>query len=262
MPGKEHIYSYPLYYEIGFVNDNLTGEIEFILDCYKACSGKKGEKLKILDNGMGTGSYLAQFMKKGHYVSGYDLSSQMVKFAEEKLKKTGKNFSVFKGDLRDFATEEKFDLAICLNGSFQYLIENDEVLSHLKCVYNSLTEEGLYIISLPWPATFIDQPPGRIEAKWKNTRKEVEVEVDWTYQQEEIDWEDQTFSGLAQIKVTDGQKKKDLEMAYKYRLFFIQELKAISQLSGFFSFAGFFKEYGKSGKPITIKVVFKKSKLI
>jgi len=258
MAGKEHIYSHPLYYEIGFVNENLTSEVEFILDCYQACSGKKKERLKILDNGMGTGAYMAEFMQKGHFVSGYDLSPQMVKFAEEKLKEIGKNYSVFKGDLKDFATEEKFDLAICLNGSFQYLMEIDEVLRHLKCVYKSLTEEGLYIISLPWPGSFIEQPPGSIEAKWKNTRKKISVEVDWTYQQEEIEWEGQTFSGLARIKVTDGDRKRDLEMEYKYRLFFLQELKAITGLSGFFSFAGFFKEYGKSGKPVTVKVVLKR----
>lgn len=257
---QDHIYRYPLYYEIGFAREDkdLDREVEFILDCYQRSSGKKKEQLSVLDNGMGTGNYLQKFLEKRHYGVGYDLSPQMVDYAKKKLEVTGNNFSVFTGDLKDFSTAHGFDLAICLNGSFQYLMKVQEVKKHLKCVHKALGEEGIYIVSLPWPGIFLENPPGKIDAQWTNIRGDIKVEVNWTYEQGEIDWENQTFSGLAKIKVTDGEDNLDLKMKYNYRLFFIQELKAIAELTGLFSPKGVFTEEDLTGRPVTMKVALQK----
>lgn len=264
MNWSSHIYAHPLYYEVGFTRANeVETAVKFSMRCYEKHTG--GAKLKsVLDNGCGTGCHLERFAKSGVDVSGYDASPQMVEYAGTRLSSAGVSSHVFEANLRDFRTRGRCDMAICVNGSFQYLISPDDVVRHLKCVGHALKPGGLYLISLPAPQDFLSQPPGSEKYRWSNARGGVSVHVDWTYRQRPIDWSTQTFSGLAKITVDDRGRRLCLWMPYRYRIFFPQEMQALVGMSGCFEvlevYGGFHlgRMYSTAQQPAAMNVLLRK----
>lgn len=263
MDQNQHIYQYPAYYEIGFGDSNIEEKIEFILQCYQKSTGKL--PLRVLDCGCGTGQHLEIIGKKGIATGGFDLSPQMVKYARKRLSRLDGESRIFEGDLQKFATEVKYDLAICLNGSFQYLIEVEDVVEHLNCAADALVDHGLYFISLPCPEELVNNPPGSIDSRWKAKRMGVEVEVNFTYKQDSIDWSRQTFSGLGKVKVTEGHDVKYLDIPYCYRIFFPREIEALAELSRRFQVSSTYCGYNfhgncsRGGQGTALNILLKKT---
>lgn len=109
MKKSRHIYSYPLYYEIGFCKRDIQREINFVIRCYQR-HHKHSPLSSILDNGCGTARYLEEFAKRGIEVCGYDLSPQMVDHANAHLAQIKACAHVFRADLLDFTTPPWSDL--------------------------------------------------------------------------------------------------------------------------------------------------------
>jgi SAM-dependent methyltransferase len=264
MDRTDHLYSHPLYYEIAFCNPRMRREIEFPLN---VCRGNQGGVCagSILDNGCGTGLHLEKLAKRGLRVTGYDASLEMVEYAARRLSRWGEKAHVFRGDLRDFRTTRKSDMAICMNGSFQHLYSVDDVVRHLDCVARSLKRHGLYLVSLPAPEELITEPPGSIVSRWSRSRGEITVEVDWTYRQERMDWVTQTFSGLARITARETGRSRLLWMPYRYRVFFLEEFKALVALSRCFEVVEVYGDldvdriYSRMRKPKAMNVLLRKT---
>ena len=263
MEESKHIYSYPLYYEIGFCGMNIQREIDFIVKIYQKHQ-KNSTLSSIIDNGCGTGYYLKEFAKLGIEVCGYDLSPQMVKYSGARLAQITARSHIFRADLRDFTTRRKYDMAICMNGSFQYLMTVKDVVHHLKCVANALEDGGLYLISLPAPEYFFLEPPGSKKSEWSETQDAITVAVNFTYRQCPFEWSTQTFSGLAKMKVNDRGNELSLEMPYQYRIFFPQEISALVHLSGCFEIIHIYgdfhlsRTYGKTQQSSFMNVLLGK----
>lgn len=242
MINKTHIYAYPLYYEIGFCNSPIQKEVKFIIESYKKYNHNSPPS-SILDNGCGTGIYLEKLAKLGLRVSGYDSSLQMVKYAAFRLKKVTKESHIFRANLKNFRIKDKFDMAIALNGSFQYLISIKDILSHFESVSRVLKLGGLYLISFPSPQDFVDNPPGFIKSQWSHKRGKITVAVNWTYQQHPICRESQTFSGQAKIKVKDNRNIFNLQMPYRYRIFSLKELEFLVKISRNFEIVDIYGDF-------------------
>ena len=245
MKRSTYLYEHPLFYEIGFCLDRVDSQVSFMLQCLRE-HGRAHGRPSILDNGCGTGRYLEKFADRGFRVSGYDLCPQMVEYASARLAKTADNAHVFVADLRDFETPRRHDLAICTEGSFQYLYTVCDVLSHFECVARSLRKGGLYIVPLPAPEELIASPPGTVVSRWSRARGGISVTIDFTYRQHPIDWSTQTFSGLAKVAVSDHGTRLDLSMPYKYRLFFPQELEALVAASRSLQIVDFYGDYHRT----------------
>lgn len=265
MNRPNHIYTYPLYYEVGFTRSHeVEAEVKFSLRCYKKHTGDA--KLKsILDNGCGTGCHLELFGKFGVDVSGYDASPQMVDYAATRLSCANVPSYLLEADLRDFRIQSRCDMAICMNGSFQYLLSPDDAVRHLKCVGEALKPGGLYLISLPAPQDFFSEPPGSKKYQWSRERGGISVHIDWTYRQYAIDWGTQTFSGLAKITVDDKGHGLTLWMPYRYRIFFPQEIQALVRMSRCFEILEVYgglhlgRLYSRMQQPEAMNVVLRKT---
>jgi hypothetical protein len=167
----------------------------------------------------------------------------MVEYAATKLTKVTRQARVFEADLRDFTTPRRYDLAICTDGSFQHLYTVRDVVSHLQCVSRALRKGGLYIVPLPAPEELIASPPGSVESRWSRERGGISVTIDFTYRQRPIEWITQTFSGLARVAVDDHGRRFSLSMPYRYRIFFPQEIEALSGASGCFEIVDLYGDY-------------------
>lgn len=89
------------------------------------------EGMRVLDAGCGAGRYSIELAKKGCKVTLFDISSEQLRIAKEKIQeaKVEKNIEGFiQGDIRDLSQfkDEEFDMIICYGAPLSYVMENRE----------------------------------------------------------------------------------------------------------------------------------------
>ena len=113
----------PLYMENVFTRNTLA-EVDFVIEELKLPQGSR-----ILDMGCGTGRHAVELAKRGHSVTGVDLSSGMLAQAKEAASQAGVEVEWMHADATEFETDKSFDAAICLcEGAFGLLGKNDDPL--------------------------------------------------------------------------------------------------------------------------------------
>lgn len=106
------------------------------------------KKISILDVGCGTGRHSIELAKRGHQVTGIDLSDNMLERARQKASESGVKVNYQQADARDFHFDEKFDMVIMLcEGGFS-LMETDEMnFNILKNASACLNAKGKFIFT-------------------------------------------------------------------------------------------------------------------
>ena len=100
------------------------------------------EKAKVLDLACGKGRHSIYLNQLGYNVLGADLSENSI---EEANKSANENLSFKVHDMRD-TFEEKYDAIFNLFTSFGYFENDEDDLTTLKAIKNSLTEYGFAVI--------------------------------------------------------------------------------------------------------------------
>lgn len=134
----------------------------------------------IFDIACGTGVCLELWLEKGYKVIGLDASEAMLEVCKKRFPaesyRTGK-VRLIKGDLRNFSLDERIPVITCLYDSLNYLLSSEELLSCFKSVYNSLTNNGLFIfdmntihaLQIEWGNQIFERRDGPIHSIWDNT---------------------------------------------------------------------------------------------
>ena len=130
------------------VMDNVPYEfwykyVKDILDYYN----KKPDK--VIDLACGTGNMTLLFAENENWdISGVDLSQDMLDIARRKTEKRNKAIKFYQADLRTFSPELKFDLAVSLFDSLNYILDYDELKNVFYNVYQLLDNDGLFIFDM------------------------------------------------------------------------------------------------------------------
>ena len=90
-----------------------------------------GQGKKVLDAGCGAGRFSIEIAKSESEVTLFDISTEQLKIAENKLKENNllsKVDGIINGDLKDLSMFEdnKFDTVVCYGAPLNYLLENRE----------------------------------------------------------------------------------------------------------------------------------------
>lgn len=102
----------------------------------------------VLDLACGTANMSLLFAKNSYQVTGLDKSTDMLTVAKEKVKKAGVDINFINANLSSFSTEEKFDLAISLFDSLNYILDIADLKKVFANVYNVLKETGYFIFDV------------------------------------------------------------------------------------------------------------------
>lgn len=122
-------------------------ELSFILDFIK--DRFRNKKIKILDLACGHGRHSLPLAKAGYFVIGIDYSDYFLKLAKKEAKKLKlKNIKFIKKDMRKINFKNEFDLVINMFTSFGYFENEDDNLLVLKNIYQSLKNNGYFILDL------------------------------------------------------------------------------------------------------------------
>lgn len=100
-----------------------------------------GKRTDILDLGCGTSEELLYFSQLGYKVSGIDLSPEMIEISKKKVP-IGQFVT---GNMKKFKTGKKFDNAISVFDTVNYLTKPKELSNFFACVNRSLNDNGLFL---------------------------------------------------------------------------------------------------------------------
>lgn len=117
----------------------------------------RNSRSKILDIGCGTGEHCDLLAREGFICTGIDRSPEMIRIAQQR-NGTGCKYKVM--DMVSINATNEFDCAICMFGSFDYLLEQKDVDSALGNFNRLLKPSGILILEV-WNAYPIHQIASR-----------------------------------------------------------------------------------------------------
>lgn len=105
------------------------------------------EPKNILEMACGTGNLSYYLAKNGYKLTGFDLSSDMLSNAYEKLRKF-KNVKLINQNMIYFNLKDSFDAIISICDSINYITEKEDLLKTFKNVWNHLEDNGIFIFDI------------------------------------------------------------------------------------------------------------------
>ncbi len=122
---------------------NYAGDVAFLESVFRRWMGRKPRR--ILDLGCGTGNHDLPLARRGHEVTGLDVSAYQLAIAREKAKRAGLEVRFVRADMRSFDLGQTFDAAICMFGAFGYLLKPSDVVRCLRSVGRHLRPGGVFV---------------------------------------------------------------------------------------------------------------------
>ncbi|MBU9722530.1 MULTISPECIES: class I SAM-dependent DNA methyltransferase [Bacillaceae] len=108
-------------------------------------------KGKILDIGCGTASITLLLSEAGYEVSGVDISQEMLTVAEEKVRLSNKNISLYCQDMRKLEGFNDFDGVTIFCDGLNYLPDSEAVKQTFRNVFNALKPGGIFLFDVHSP---------------------------------------------------------------------------------------------------------------
>jgi SAM-dependent methyltransferase len=135
---------YSKYYDALYIDKDYRGECDFLERLFAKYSPAKVRS--VIDVSCGTGGHALILGGRGYRVVALDYSSAMVRVAMNKAKRMGVKVDFRITDMRRFSLKERFDAAISMFDSINYLQSEEEVLRTFATVSSHLKEGGLFIL--------------------------------------------------------------------------------------------------------------------
>lgn len=135
----------------------------------------------VLDLACGTGVCMLLWLERGYHVIGLDRSLPMLEVCRQKLIRSAprvhNNVYLINSDIRNFALARKVPIMTCLYDSLNYLLCEADLVSCFECVYDTLSDDGIFIFDMntvhclhdEWGNQTFHRQDGDIYSTWKNT---------------------------------------------------------------------------------------------
>lgn len=140
-----------MYKEFSYIYDELMKrQVDYdllVLNILDICKKNDIEVKNILECAMGTGILTKKLLEKNFFVDGFDISCDMLAIAYDRLSNFS-NVNIFKGDVRFFNTNKKYDLILCLFDCVNYLKTLNDIEKFLNNIYTQMNEKSIFIFDL------------------------------------------------------------------------------------------------------------------
>ncbi len=231
------LYGLPRYYDIAFSRE-ISTEMEFFKNCFKKYTDLPIHS--ILEAGCGMGIFLVGLGKQGYRMTGYDLSPEMVDYANELLAKEGLDdkCSALVADMTELSITDNYDAAITLISTLSYCNSDEKIRSHFSSMKKILNPGGIYIIEIVLAYDDIQGEHGPDET-WYASEDTTDITVTWcphTY-----DYDNKLRHITCTMEVNENGEVSRYEDHHVLRLWHYQDLMEIFDEHGF-SLQGVFNQ--------------------
>lgn len=228
-------------YDLLYADKDYDAECDLIEEIFRR-HGKTVED--ILDVGCGTGNHSIQLSQRGYRVAGVDPAPEMIKLFEKKNKSD--NILIDESKAKDFwFSERKFDAAICMFSTLNYITHPDEIIESLKNIHNHLKTGGLFIFDFWYgPAVQHIRPSEKHKIVTEGKKTIIRVVTPEIHAGASIQ-----ESHYRLIVLHNGCIVDDFEETHVLRFFFPNEITRFLHKSGFKILT--FSEFMKLDSPPT-----------
>ena len=101
---------------------------------------------KVIDMTAGAGRHAINFARRGFNVTAVDLSKNLLKVAKQNASVYNFNLDFIHSDIRNFQTNDKFDLVLNLFTSIGYFDTDEENFELFRKAYNFLKPGGYFVL--------------------------------------------------------------------------------------------------------------------
>jgi len=131
----------------------------------------------VLDCACGTGNQAIALATAGYTVTGSDISSGMLRIAQEKAARYQMDARFLQADFcrLEEALTERFDAVICMTNSLSHLISEADIAMALGSMYRRLKENGIVLIELFNYDGLLEKQPRWLPLKTGQHREAKEV---------------------------------------------------------------------------------------
>lgn len=220
---------YARYYDLLYRDKDYRQETDFILSLLKSYAP---EGNSILELGCGTGIHAQLIAEAGYQVHGIDLSDSMLKIAQ--ARKEGLDLAVrgrldfLAGDVRDYNTNNKFDIVLSLFHVFSYQVRNEDLRRAFDTAARHLDSGGVFIFDYWYgPAVLAQRPETRIK-RCKDSQMDI-LRIAESRMDEQQNIVDVTY----ETHVKSEGKENIIHELHRMRYLFLQEIDLLAGLHGF-----------------------------
>jgi SAM-dependent methyltransferase len=217
---------YSQYYDLLYQDKDYHGEVKYI----ESLINKYNLQPKtLLDMGCGTGKHAELFCEKGYTVHGIDLSADMLKIAEQRIKNQ-ERLTFTQSDIVELDLEKQFSVVVSLFHVISYQNSNEDLIKTFEVAKKHLNDDGIFIFDFWYgPAVLTDLPNTRIKRLEDNNIKVTRIaESDIDAQKNVVYVNYDVF--IENKKTSEVIEKKEL---HKMRYLFDTELEIICKKIGF-----------------------------
>jgi SAM-dependent methyltransferase len=237
---KMEIYNRPNYYNVAFSFRDIKYEVDFLEKVIEKFS--KIPVKTILELAAGNSPYMEEVAGRGYHYVGLELNKKMITFSKEKAARQSIRARFIHGDIKNFSTTKKVDLACVLLGSL-YVNSNSDLIQHLKSVGKALRSGGLYILD-----GVVEFFPGQIKRQsW--TMKDKNITVKTTYIPRVIDDIENLYDEKIILQVTENGKTFSVEQHETKKRFNKEDFLTIVKKEGSFQCVGVFANFNIGQRP-------------
>lgn len=150
---------YARYYDLLYRDKDYAGEAAYVHGLIQ--NHLAGAKT-VLNLGCGSGRHDRVLAEKGYWITGVDLSEEMLSVARHST--VGDNVCYVQDDVRSARLDTDFDVAISLFHVMSYLGENDDLMAAFGTARHHLKAKGIFIFDFWYgPAVLTDRPAVRVK---------------------------------------------------------------------------------------------------
>lgn len=240
------LYANPKYYEIAFSFRDIAKEVDVFQKCITQHS--KIPVKSVLELGCGNSPHLLELLKRGYRYTGIDLSQEMLEFSKSKVSEEMLGKTTFlQANMNDFRSDDKVDFAFILLGSI-YAKTTADLLSHFKCVSETLNTGGLYF--LEYCVNF--EPLSDTKDSW--TMEKDNIVVSAQYSGKIINQVEQLYEENIVLNVSEKGQDRIISLKETKRAVYPQEFLCIINNIKSLEFVGWWndwdlgQELGKAAK--------------
>jgi SAM-dependent methyltransferase len=238
----EELYNLPKYYDVAFSWDTEP-EIGFLKQVFEEHVPFPVER--VLEPACGTGRFLVALPRHGFHVTGYDVSGAMLEYARKRIEDEGLSdrTRLIQAEMQTAGFDREFDAALNSINSLGYLLDDVDVVSHLKLTGRALRPGGVYIVHLScaW-----DGRPDMDHNTWEMRRGGVVVRTTWSIESE--DRASRRSYHVCSMEIEERGKKRVLVDRHTLRLWIYEELREFVERSGTLRLAAIYDESQKHRK--------------
>lgn len=178
------LYDIPLLYDLAFRRGAIGNHVDELIECHKRFR-PDFQLQNVLELASGPSRHALEFVYRDYLATAVDNSQAMCAYASRLAQENSLTLDVQCKDMRDFAIDGHFDMAMIMLNSIGHIHSAEEFEAHLSAIWKHLNTDGLYVIEVHYPPWTSGESLKK--SSWMIEMNEFRLQVDFGTPDDDFD---------------------------------------------------------------------------